>query len=404
MICHTRCAKKLLFVLTFTSALRVLSVGLLAPSCSAQELAIAKAGAPILLPVSISGAGRAKYRFLFLTGANYHAIDLSLQKFATKTPHDAERETDGRAAEILDLYNGKVPLQLAVSARVRGLPLRGPTPAAVVDLHRLQRSVGEEIRGVVGAPFLRERVVQFDFDVGRLRIVAASDLNAECWTAWPLTVDRHQLPWVSDIQVGNRTETFLVNTGVLSGVTLHKWLFDALVRSGHLSVLGTRYGATAEKEWTTRFGRLDKLTWGPFCHRNIGVFEGEDNSFGLPYLARYVITLDLSGQKIYLRKGKRYGIRDYLNLTGLHMWKAGGSIEVCKVRDGSIADAAGVRSGDQLLAINGRKATEMRLFDVRRMIREAEGKQLQLKLKRGDDVIEIQLSVNTELIHDELHE
>jgi len=367
-------------------------------NCSAQEFSMARHGAPIYLPVSILSSGHKAYRFLFVTGSNHHFIDVSLRKFATKLRSNESDKLRDSNREILELYNGGYAAQYGISLKAGSISLRGPESVHVRDLQRLRHVLGEEFFGVIGAPFLRDRLVQFDFDGGTLRVISPCDFNANNWTSRLLATDRLGRPLVPNIQVGDRAEAFLVNTAGSWSVELHKWLFDALVRSGHITVLGNDYLARPDKDESARFGRLDRIAWGPFCHHDVGVLEGEQNVLGLSYLARYVIAMDVSNQHIYLRKGKGYDGTDCLNQTGIHVWKINGAIVICKVDRHSVAEEAGIRGDDQLIAINGRKTSGVRLCDVRKLLREAGGKITTLTLQRDKETINIPIEVKLDRV------
>jgi C-terminal processing protease CtpA/Prc len=93
------------------------------------------------------------------------------------------------------------------------------------------------------------------------------------------------------------------------------------------------------------------------------------NALGLPYLSRYVVTLDFPGKAVYLKEGQRYGEADRDDMSGIWLVDRGGRKVVVDVFPGSPAQEAGIRTGDAILGIDGHNADNMSLFELRDLLK-----------------------------------
>ncbi len=361
---------------------------------SSQTFSIAKHGDLIYLPVCNSESNKDVLPFLFVTSSDRHVIDARLLQTAAKLPDDFDRKASDSRPAIIPIYNSGKTTGRGITLRVADSFLRGPDPIHVLDLSLYQEAIGRDFHGLVGAPFLRKRVVQIDFDRGTMRIDRKCRLNRrQDWETLPSTSDPYGVPHVSGLELGHHAETFMLNTGDIGSVQLHKWLFDSLLRSGHIRMAGTAHFMETEGKRLVRRGRLDKLVWGPFILRRLNVDKGNNNSLGLSFLSRFVICLDLSGRRIYLRKGRNFDKPDLLNETGIHILKRDGRVIVAIVDCDSIAERAGVLENDDIITINGRPVAQMSLYDIRCVLREAHGKRVTLSLTRKGSVVKVSFVV-----------
>jgi membrane-associated protease RseP (regulator of RpoE activity) len=105
---------------------------------------------------------------------------------------------------------------------------------------------------------------------------------------------------------------------------------------------------------------------------------------GPDVLSQFDVTFDYARARIIFQKNKNYGRRDSYDRAGIWMGqdKDGKHFSVVDVIAGGPGAAAGVKSGDQILAINGESTANLTLPDVRETIRrEAVGDKLTLLLE-----------------------
>ncbi len=71
--------------------------------------------------------------------------------------------------------------------------------------------------------------------------------------------------------------------------------------------------------------------------------------------------------------------------------KPGEGVLVSEIEDGSPADVAGLRRGDIILEVNGKGIKSV--DDFNRVIREAENPSVRLKVRRGDELLDIEVNL-----------
>jgi hypothetical protein len=105
-------------------------------------------------------------------------------------------------------------------------------------------------------------------------------------------------------------------------------------------------------------------------------------NIGGDILKRFALTLDYQHQLLWLQPNALAAQREVFDRSGLWISRArGGGIEVGDVATGSAAAAAGIVSGDEILDINGKHATDVAVFDLREQFKGAVGVQFRLKLR-----------------------
>jgi len=103
-------------------------------------------------------------------------------------------------------------------------------------------------------------------------------------------------------------------------------------------------------------------------------------------LSQFDVTFDYSRTRIIFEKNRNYGRRDSYDRAGIWMGQAtdGKHFTVVDVIAGGPGAAAGVKPGDQILAINGENTANLILPDERETIRRGPvGDKLTLLLESG---------------------
>lgn len=114
------------------------------------------------------------------------------------------------------------------------------------------------------------------------------------------------------------------------------------------------------------------------------------NNVGGGILKRFVVTLDYDHSGMYLKPvdGSVPDL-DSFDRSGLWINSADQGFKVIDVTKGGPAEQAGLAKGDIIVSIDGKPATDLKLYDVREMLRNsAPGTAVKLRFKRGDAVNE----------------
>ena len=118
-----------------------------------------------------------------------------------------------------------------------------------------------------------------------------------------------------------------------------------------------------------------------------GAFASEEfaGNIGNRILERFRVTLDYSGRHVWLEPGARYRTRDSFSRTGLMLGWTPDHIEAVSVLPGSPAAKAGLREGDRVVAVDGRRMAEWDPTALDALFEGgAEGRKVVVVVNRGD--------------------
>jgi C-terminal processing protease CtpA/Prc len=78
------------------------------------------------------------------------------------------------------------------------------------------------------------------------------------------------------------------------------------------------------------------------------------------------------------------------DMSGLEVRAKGekfNSFVIDKLEDGSPGDAAGLKAGDEIIALNGKMTSTLRLSDILKTFQRGEGKEIRIFVKRGNEFL-----------------
>jgi hypothetical protein len=179
---------------------------------------------------------------------------------------------------------------------------------------------------------------------------------------------------------------FLMQTGLLSQYTAGQRLIGQGTggsNTGQLQTLHTfAVGNHVLHDVSTTFTQMKS---GSFAARS------QAGNLGLSILSHFAPTFDYRTQSLYLDPEKRVTPLPK-NLSGMAFTKnAPDAFTIVVVRPNSPAAAAGIVQGDQIVAVNGRDASNYSWADLIAMVTQPKGAKLELRVARGTQVKDVTL-------------
>lgn len=244
------------------------------------------------------------------------------------------------------------------------------------DMRILREATGRNIEGILGMPFFEKYIVQMNFDQNQLVILPTSiKPRAEWGTPIPTPYGLLNVELDEGLVVECR-----VDTGHTSALSLPPLTFEKLVHGDIIDSVEDMQVATANLLRITRNGRIDTVKVGGLENRNVSVSSGSKYGLmGLGYLRRYCVTFDLSRNRIYLAKRKRFDDLDRKSDIGIAMLrkfpiaildqKIPKTI-VSHVGPDSPAEKAGIRTDDEIIAVEGEDIAEKPIAEIRYLMRK----------------------------------
>ena len=364
----------------------------------------------ILVPAKlVSTSGRdTSGVFVLDTGAGFLALDFGL----------------ARPLGIADAGVGPAAVDLAARPLARlelgRLQMDQVWPVLTIDAGVIRRVTGRPILGLLGQALFRDRAVVLDYLEGTLVLLPpetdptapsrAADLALSASAVavpFRLAGDGKVLvsAWVTS-RAGRPAGkvTLIVDTGATKSVffraeldrRLPGWTaWPALRGLGAPTLTGdesaelvrvTRIELRATGRSVARSG-VDVAVLSGGLGRVLAEDAGEpvDGLLGYSFLKHYRIVLDFPRGLLWLDPS-RGEVRDRLeeySHPGLQLESVGGGVRVLAVAEGSPAARAGIRAGDELVALDGKSVATLEVAAVARMLEGAPGTTLTLKLRRG---------------------
>lgn len=339
----------------------------------------------ILVALSING--HPPLPFLFDTGAgNYLTPEAAKELGVEGTGNVAESGVGSSQwnvglATIKEMRLG--PVQLSDQ-----LFVVGPLPSFLQD-----RGKEPPIAGLIGYEVLRRFPTMFDYDKRELTFLKPGSTieNALGSQQIRLYFNDHG-PFIK-IAVDGTPGYFGIDTGDSSTTTLfgpfynaHKFPIEFPVQErmqggfgGEGRAVRTRIGTLSIGPWVLRRPviSLNFAATGVYSYS----YTGGNLGYGL--LKNFIFTLDYEHHLAYLRKSDVFGEPARYDRSGMTLRRTDtGDVVIKEVSPNTPAAAAGLRSGDQVLSLNGQSPADLALYRFEDVLSDKAGTTINVRYER----------------------
>lgn len=286
------------------------------------------------------------------------------------------------------------------SARLEGLD------AMTLALTSIENASGHRMDGILGFEFFRRYVVELDYERLLINLYEpAGFVYTGRGESLPLTFALNH-PYVhAKVAMPGREPVegkFVLDTGsnfpliLLDSFVREKRLNESLPKT--LKVTGRGVGG----EVAMPVGRTGRLMLGSFSLEQpvtsfpqTGWFarEGAAGNIGSAVLRRFKVTFDYSRSRMFLEPNKLYPEPFEYDMSGLQFVTESPSfktVTILRVLSDSPAAEAGLRQGDQIVSIEGRPVTDIKLAALREMLRQPD-RRYALQVRRGAETVSAEL-------------
>lgn len=254
--------------------------------------------------------------------------------------------------------------------------------------------------GLVGYSFLKHFATTFDYDKNELRVADAKLFKPAAGAAASELKIHSNHPNVK-ATIGGKSGWVVLDTGNNSSGTVLKWLSDEQGlakkwKSLPPTIVGRGVGGfvSGQPAITPAFDfagveapsgniTLDLSGVGAFADKEIMA------NIGAEYLRRFIFTLDYPNKKAYFSKSKAFGAPFKFNRAGLRADFIDGTTKVVSLMSGGAAELAGVKVGEEVLAINGKPITEIHPLEISEPFNLTAGTKVTLKLRSKEGEREV---------------
>jgi membrane-associated protease RseP (regulator of RpoE activity) len=107
-------------------------------------------------------------------------------------------------------------------------------------------------------------------------------------------------------------------------------------------------------------------------------------AIGAELLRRFTVTFDYGRRRMHLERNAHYEEKEIFDRSGMYLVKQAQWFEVIEVIKGGPAAEAGIKPGDRIVSIDGKKATALTMPEVRSKLRGPVNTRITLIIKRDD--------------------
>ena len=334
--------------------------------------------------------------FILDTGSGASVIDARRARaLKLKTSGKVQATVTGGSTELY-FTNG-------VNFTLPGVKLLNQSVASInfgPELTQLKPNFG----GVLGYDFISRFVVEIDYAKKTINLFDPQTYKYDGpGQHVPLTVET--IPFAKAVVQMNGESVegeFEIDTG-FDGATLFNRAFVSANKSLQPSKQGpvsSRVGGGQGLKTESVTARIDGLTFGGVEFKNVithfnmeevGNATSKETAglIGHEILRRFKVILDYSRQEMILEPNVHVSEPFEENMSGIELDAVGTrrvSFKVAGVGEGSPAEAADIRKGDTLVAIDGKPASSFSLEDINALFRQ-DGKEYSLTLRRGSKIV-----------------
>lgn len=279
-----------------------------------------------------------------------------------------------------------------------------------LPLERLARRFGHDFDGIIGTVFIKEFVVEIDYEARVIRLHDRLTFTyAGPGESIPIRLNSSGHPTidaeVTPVDKSPIKGTFVIDVGSGGSLALHSpfvsehRLPGADVKTIKALGVGGAGGAS-----TGRIGRVSALKIGKFTITNPTVLFSQDTAgafanaalegnIGQQVMSRFRVFLDYSRARIILEPSERFGAPFDRASSGLSLTTEGADYKTFRIMDvleNSPASEAGLRPSDVITAIDGRAASELTLTTLLELFERPVS--YKLTVQRGDQTLQLTLT------------
>ncbi len=273
-------------------------------------------------------------------------------------------------------------------------------------LASVENSVGRRMDGILGAEFFRRFVVEIDFLKKELSLYKPSEFDYRgSGETLPLSFfDNHPYVKAKLLLPGREAieGEFVIDSGSnFPLILLPSFVERHQVRESlpaALSVFGRGVGG----EIMMPLGRAQQLQLGRFkisqpvtALPRDGTFgaSGKAGNIGAAILRRFKVVFDYSRSRVILEPNERFADPYVYDMSGLQLVTEGPDFALARIHrvlPDSPAAEAGLKTADEILTVDGRAVSELKLAGIREMLRLPD-QQYQLQIRRGREIVPVSL-------------
>jgi hypothetical protein len=355
----------------------------------------------VYLPAKLNGQG--SYSFVLDTGNDGPPFLNEKLARALKIPLGEKLSTGGAGAKRVDIY-----LIDKIDLAFPGLEFKA-APTATMPLDLMDPHWGKHKDGMIGVTVFANLVTDIDYAAKTVHFRDPGTFSPPA--AKPIPIEVNGQPFVTAkvflYGAAQPVEAFMMlDTGVRITTFNSPFSRKRGLPAQSPKCLATMTGWGIGGESWGVVGRVRAIEIGgeriedpvvDFSTDKGGALASDrfDGIIGSDILHRFHAIFDYPGRRLFLEKNAGFGQPFEYDMLGARLAAYGDKLDVIKifhVADKTPARAAGLLRGDEILAIDGRKAAEFNWEMLKAYFRQP-GKEVRLEIARGGKRLTVTLTL-----------
>ena len=279
------------------------------------------------------------------------------------------------------------------------------------DVFNLSKHSGTKINGLIGVDFFQDHTVEIDYSSRRVRFYESETFEApKGYGMLPINVESQKM-FVELSVIESDSTHKQVKMLMDTGAELNAWFQTSTKESVKVPprwVQGT-IGEGLNGIITGKYSHIPQICFGDFCLRNAivsfpdsatitGIVSNSkrDGTVGSQLLSRFNLFIDYKQKKFYFKPNSNFKKPYTYNVAGIEIIQYSPVIPVIEVMDvwaNSPAAHAGVKRDDQIIEINGIRAFQMSIGEIRRIFETPSKHSLNLTLIREKEEVTVKIDM-----------
>ena len=268
---------------------------------------------------------------------------------------------------------------------------------------QLSRKMGTKIHGLLNMQAFQEYMIEIDYDRQLLSFYEPGYFrehkNLDGYASLRMDI-KNTVPFIRATIFTNDTTSrpvkLMLDTGAGNALSLETGSLPGYSipdgsRDGYL-------GCGINGNIEGKVGRMRKMDIGPFHLQDVLVsypdslevvineaVQGHNGSLGSEFLRRFNMILDYPDKKIHIMANSAFHDEFHYDMSGLEIQVPVPDKHryiIARIRKQSRAEMAGIRTGDEILTINGTPITQLNLDEIYKYLLRDDGKKIRLELLR----------------------
>lgn len=283
------------------------------------------------------------------------------------------------------------------------------------DVFNLSKHTGTKINGLIGVDFFQDCIIEINYSQRRVSFYEnKSFVEPQGYSKVPLTIEVQKMfinLTVSESDSAKKNVKMLIDTGA----ELNAWFQTHKKNSVHGPAVGVRatIGQGLNGEIVGKIGRMPQICFASYCIKNAIVSypdsasiaeivekSDRDGTVGSQLLSRFNLFIDYSQKQFYFKPNGNFNNSFSYNIAGIELTQILPFVpqtEVWKVWENSPAAQVGILEGDQIIEVNGQKAYQLNINDLKKIFETPSKSPLELTVLRKEKEVSVRIDMKSKI-------